>query len=87
MLFVLFYFQDYPLEKITIAMVALNPIDLARTIVLLRMDVSALMGMTGAIMQEFLGSALGISYSVGVLLLWIVTPLALALRVFRRKDL
>lgn len=86
-LFILFSFQDYPLEKATIAMVALNPIDLARTIVLLRMDVSALMGMTGAIMQEFLGSALGISYSIGVLLLWIITPLALALRVFRRKDL
>ena len=86
-LFILFSFQDYPLEKATIAMVALNPIDLARTIVLLQMDVSALMGMTGAIMQEFLGSALGISYSIGVLLLWIITPLALALRVFRRKDL
>ncbi len=48
-LFILFTFQDYPLEKATIAMVALNPIDLARTIVLLQMDVSALMGLTGCI--------------------------------------
>lgn len=86
-LFVLFSFQDYPLEKATIAMVALNPIDLARTIVLLQMDVSALMGLTGAVMQEFLGSALGVSYCVGVLLLWIGVPLGLALKVFRRKDL
>ncbi|MBX7210473.1 MAG: ABC transporter permease [Verrucomicrobiaceae bacterium] len=86
-LYVLFRFQDYPLEKATIGMVALNPIDLARIIVLLRMDASALMGQTGAIMQEFLGSALGIGYSVGVLLLWIAVPLALALRVFRKKDL
>lgn len=86
-LFILFYFQDYPLEKVTIAMVALNPIDLARTIVLLQMDVSALMGMTGAIMQEFLGSALGIGYSIGVLLVWVIVPLGLALLVFRRKDL
>jgi Cu-processing system permease protein len=86
-LFILFTFQDYPLEKATIAMLAFNPIDLARTIVLLQMDVSALMGFTGAIMQEFLGSALGISYSIGVLLIWIIAPLGLALRVFRRKDL
>lgn len=86
-LFMLFYFQDYPLERATIAVVALNPIDLARTIVMLQMDVSALMGMTGAIIQEFLGSALGIGYSLGVLLVWVIVPLALALRVFRRKDL
>lgn len=86
-LLVLATFQDYPLEKATIGLVALNPIDLARTFVLLQMDVAALMGMTGAVMQEFLGTAAGVSYTVGVLLLWIVIPLLLALRVFRRKDL
>jgi Cu-processing system permease protein len=86
-LFILFTFQDYPLEKATIALVALNPIDLARTFVLLQMDVSALMGMTGAVMQEFLGTALGVTYTIGVLLLWSIAPLLLALRVFRKKDL
>lgn len=87
LLLILFSFQDYPLEKATVALVALNPIDLARTFVLLQMDVSALMGMTGAVMQEFFGSSLGIVYSVGVLLLWTAIPLGLALRVFKRKDL
>lgn len=86
-LFILFAFQDYPLEKATIALVALNPIDLARTFVLLQMDVSALMGMTGAVMQEFLGTTLGIGYTLGVLMLWIIAPLLIALRVFRKKDL
>jgi Cu-processing system permease protein len=86
-LFILFTFQDYPLEKATIALVALNPIDLARTFVLLQMDVSALMGMTGAVMQEFLGTALGVGYTLGVLVLWIIAPLLIALRVFRKKDL
>ena len=52
-----------------------------------RTFVSALMGMTGAVMQEFLGTALGVSYTLGILLLWIITPLLLALRVFRKKDL
>jgi Cu-processing system permease protein len=87
LLLVLFTFQDYPLERATVAMVALNPIDLARTFVLLQMDVSALMGMTGAVMQEFFGSSLGVIYSVGVLLVWIAAPLGLGLLIFKRKDL
>jgi Cu-processing system permease protein len=86
-LFILFSFQDYPLEKAAVGLVALNPIDLARTIVLLQMDVSALMGLTGAVMQEFLGSTLGICYAAGVLVLWIIAPLWLAVRIFRKKDL
>lgn len=86
-LFILFAFQDYPLEKATIGLVALNPIDLARTIVLLQMDVSALMGLTGAVMQEFFGSALGITYAVSVLMIWIIAPLWLAVSIFRKKDL
>lgn len=87
MLFVMFAFEDYPLEKATIAMISLNPIDLGRLVVLLQMDVSALMGYTGAMMKDFLGTATGAAYSGGVLLLWMLWPMALALRVFRRKDL
>lgn len=87
MLFVMFTFEDYPLEHATLAMIALNPIDLARVLVLLQMDVSALMGYTGAMMKEFLGSALGASLAAATLALWMAWPLALALRVFRRKDL
>lgn len=87
LLFIVVAFQDYPVEKATIGLVALNPIGLARTFVMLQMDASALMGMTGAVMREFFGSAAGIAYTVGVLILWIVAPLALALRVFARKDL
>ncbi|MFO1483779.1 MAG: ABC transporter permease subunit [Verrucomicrobiaceae bacterium] len=87
LLLILFSFQDYPLEKAVIGLVALNPIDLARTFVMLQMDVSALLGMTGAVMQEFFGSSLGMAYALGVLLLWIIAPLWLALRIFRKKDL
>lgn len=86
-LFALFAFQDYPVEKAAIAMVALNPIDLARVIVLLQMDISALMGLTGAVIREFFGSTFGILCAGSVLLLWIAAPLWLSVRVFRRKDL
>lgn len=83
-LYILYAFADYPLEKAAITLISLNPIDLGRVIVLLQMDVSALMGYTGAVMQEFFGSALG---TTGVLLPWIVLPPGLVVRVFRRNDL
>jgi len=86
-LFALFSFQDYPLEKATIAMVALNPIDLARVIVLLQMDISALMGVTGAVLRDSLGSVPGAVGAFAALALWMILPLALSVRIFRRKDL
>jgi Cu-processing system permease protein len=87
MLLVMFSFEEYPLEKATIGMISLNPIDLARVVVLLQMDVSALMGYTGAMMKDLLGTALGASYGIGVLALWMVVPMSLAHWIFRRKDL
>jgi Cu-processing system permease protein len=87
MLFVMFYFGDYPMEKATIGMIALNPIDLGRVIVLLQMDVSALMGYTGAMMKDLLGSALGITCGAAVMALWAAAPLAISLWRFQRKDL
>lgn len=87
MLLVMAGFEEYPLEKATIGMIALNPIDLGRVIVLLQMDVSALMGYTGALMKDLLGSALGVSSGAGVLALWALLPLALSVLIFRRKDL
>lgn len=87
MLFVMFAFEDYPLEKATIAMISLNPIDLARVVVLLQMDVSALMGYTGAMMKDLLGTSLGAAYGIGILALWVMVPLSLAGWIFQRKDL
>jgi Cu-processing system permease protein len=87
LLLILFTFQDYPMEKAVIALLALNPIDLARTFVMLQMDISALMGMTGAVMEEFFGSGLGMTFTLGILVLWIITPLGLAQWIFRKKDL
>jgi Cu-processing system permease protein len=87
MLFVMFTFEDYPLEKATMAMISLNPIDLGRVVVLLQMDVSALMGFTGAMMKDLLGSTLGAACGVGVLALWVLIPLSLSVLILRRKDL
>lgn len=87
MLLVMLGFEDYPLEKPAMAMIAMNPIDLGRVVVLLQMDVSAMMGYTGALMKDLLGTAAGVSCASGVLFLWILIPLILAWWIFRKKDL
>ena len=86
-LFLLFQFADYPLEKAMIGVSALNPIDLSRILILLHMDVSAMMGYTGAIFKDFFGTTLGVMVSFTVLLLWGIVPIWLATRKFNRKDL
>ncbi len=87
LLWVIFAFSDYPLEKVTLALVALNPVDLARIVMLLKLDISALMGYTGAFYKNFFGSYWGILFSTAVLLIWVALPLGLATRIFSKKDL
>lgn len=79
-------FADYPLEKPMIALSLFNPVDLARVLLLLQFDISALMGYTGAVFQTFFGSAFGMSVTFGALLLWLIVPLVLGNALFRRKD-
>lgn len=86
-LFILFQFADYPLEKLMIGISAFNPIDLSRILVLLKMDVSALMGYTGAVFKDFFGTAMGYVMALSVMLGWIIFPAWLSLRKFSRKDL
>ncbi len=86
-LFLLFQFADYPLEKIMVGVSALNPIDLGRILILLKMDVSALMGYTGAIFKNFFGTTTGISISFVILLLWVIVPVKISLNKFNKKDL
>lgn len=86
-LFLLFQFADYPLEKPMVAVSSLNPIDLSRIMILLQMDVSAMMGYTGAIFKDFFGTWAGSFFSLLVLVLWMAIPVWLSLRKFNRKDL
>lgn len=86
-LWVIYTFNDYPLEKVTLTLIAFNPVDLARIIMLLQLDISALMGYTGAFYKNFFGSNMGVLFSSSILFLWAIVPLLLALRIFNIKDL
>lgn len=79
-------YSDYPLERPILALTLLNPIDLARVVMMLQLDVAALMGYTGAVFQQFLGGATGTVTALVSLLLWIFAPLAAGLRLFLKKD-
>jgi Cu-processing system permease protein len=86
-LFILFQFQDYPLEKPMIIFSFLNPIDLGRIQILLKMDIAALMGYTGAVFKDFFGTASGITVTTIVLCLWIFIPVWISARKFGKMDL
>ncbi len=86
-LFLLFQFADYPIEKIMVGVSALNPIDLGRILILLRLDESALMGYTGAVFKDFFGTTIGTSIAFATLVLWIAIPVVISTRKFNRKDL
>lgn len=86
-LFILFQFQDYPLEKFMVTATLFNPIDLGRILILLKMDMSALMGYTGAVFRELFGTGTGFLIAIFVLLTWATLTFWLSLRKFNRKDL
>lgn len=86
-LFVLFQLMDYPLEKLIVGLSILNPIDLARILTLLKMDISALMGATSAVFKQSFEGVIGSLISFTVLILWIVIPLFLSSKKFKKKDL
>ena len=86
-LFLLFQFSDYPIENMMVALSMFNPIDISRILILLQLDLSAMMGYTGAIFRDFFGTGLGMGITLLVMVLWAVIPLFLSVRYFKKKDL
>ena len=86
-LFLLFQLAEYPIENMMVGITAFSPIDLARIQILLHLDVSAMMGYTGAIFKDFFGTSVGLIVSFGLLSLWAIVPFYISLRKFNKKDL
>ncbi len=79
-------FGDYPLERPLLALMLTNPVDVARVLVITQLDVSALMGYTGALFQHTFGTPVGTGIAAAALLAWCVIPLGLAGHRFLRRD-
>ncbi|MEN7546896.1 ABC transporter permease [Rapidithrix thailandica] len=79
-------FEEYPIEKLAIGATLFNPIDLSRILVMLKLDISALLGYTGAVFKKFFGTGLGISCSISALIIWVIIPVTGILVKGRKKD-
>ena len=78
--------DDRPVEGAVLALTVANPIDLARVALTLQLDAGALMGYTGAVFEQFLGSMRGTLAAGAALLIWTAAPVALGARAFNRRD-
>ncbi len=82
----LIYFEDYPLDKFSLIATMLNPVDLSRVLILLKLDISALLGYTGAVFQKFFGTNFGVILSFIMLVMWVIVPTFFIWRIAKRKD-
>lgn len=82
----LLVFQDYPLDTMALIGTLLNPVDLSRILILLKLDISALLGYTGAVFQKYFQNSLGMMISLFVLLLWTIIPIWNIRRLAAKKD-
>jgi Cu-processing system permease protein len=79
-------FRSQPLETPVLILTMLNPVDLARMVLVLTFDEAALLGYTGTIYQRVFGSTAGLPLAFGLLAVCAAVPLGLGLKWFGRKD-
>ena len=79
-------FNEYPLDKFSLIATMFNPIDLSRILILLKLDISALLGYTGAVFKRFFGTNLGLIMSFSVLIFWILMPVWRINLKLKKKD-
>lgn len=82
----LLIFESYPLDKFSLIATMFNPIDLSRILILLKLDIAALLGYTGAIFKEFFGTNTGLVSALSALLVWVLLPIYNIYRKSKKKD-
>ena len=82
----LFVFEDYPLDKVSLVVMLFNPIDLCRILIMLKLDISALLGYTGAVFNKFFGTSMGMLVSIAMTLLWVIVPTFSFVKIAAKKD-
>jgi Cu-processing system permease protein len=82
----LIVFEEYPLDTFSLVATMLNPIDLSRILILLKLDISALLGYTGAVFKSFFGTGWGFLLSMAMLCCWTGIPVWWLVRNAKKKD-
>ncbi|MCK6610171.1 MAG: hypothetical protein L6Q78_03940 [Bacteroidia bacterium] len=78
--------SDYPIEAAVIFINLLNPVDMCRIVLMQVLDAAALMGLTGALLTEYMGNLFAILSVLLALLIWLIVPMELSRRSFLNKD-
>jgi Cu-processing system permease protein len=86
-LLLMYNFSDYPIEKFVLYISFLNPVDLARILVLMQTEAAALMGYSGAVFQKVFSEAWGKALIFLILSIWAFFPFWLSIRLYQNKDL
>ena len=82
------YFSRATLKVLLIAGLVGNPIDLTRVLSLLAVGGPEFFGPAGVTLIKLTGSpTLAGLFGVAALLIWVVVPVLLAMRIFRRQSL
>ncbi len=82
----LLLFEEYPIDNFSLIATMFNPIDLSRILILLKLDISALLGYTGAVFQKFFGTGWGLALSLLSLVTWVIIPVSIMLKMSQKKD-
>lgn len=85
-LMALMHFQEYPLDKFALIASMGNPIDLSRILIILKLDISALLGYTGAVFKNFFGTNFGSTLSLILLAVWVIVPVWRISAKAKKKD-
>jgi len=80
------HFADYALERPILAAMLLNPVDLARLVLLQQFDTAAMLGYTGAVFTRYFGSLAGMLVAGLAAASWVALPALAGARLFRNKD-
>lgn len=82
----LLWLKGYPTDIPALIAGSLNPIGLARILLIRYFDQPLLLSFTGARVQLFLASTSGLVAALASGLIWVLAPLWLGLRAFMKKD-
>jgi len=85
-LLVMYQLADYPIEQSILWATFLNPISIARILVVMQTEAAALLGLSGAIFQDFFGSLKGSLIAIFVLFVWGVVPFIFTRMKFLTRD-
>lgn len=75
-----------PLQRVLLPALLVNPVDLVRVLVVFTVGSGALFGPTSAVLMQWMGTSSGLAIGIAALVVQTLVPLAVAVRLFERRD-